>query len=49
MEEIRKGQVVRIVTKDSILEKCGFVKSCSDDEIELTLLTGNSRGEIKNI
>ena len=49
MREISKRQVVRIVTKDSVMEKCGFVKNCSDDEIELTLLTGSSRGETKNI
>ena len=48
IEEVRKGQVLRITTNDSLLEFCGFVTAVRQNTIRLAVLSGPFRRESRN-
>ena len=48
IEEVRKGQVLRITTNDSLLEFCGFVTAVRQNTIRLTILSGPFRQRSHN-
>lgn len=47
VNEVRKGQVVRLFTKNSPLEFCGFVVAVDRKHLELRLMTGLYRGQLR--
>ena len=46
-QDIRRGQVLRITLKNSYLEHTGFVSSCKEGVLSLSLTTGLDASESK--